>query len=172
VTRVPVRSLLFLSSYSPLFIILGIRNIEAPLAPWVLFLASATMLMFVFYIVVMTRMNTMSITVRMSKPKGADVMTYVITYLLPFLAVDLNRIEDALSIAIFLAMVGVLYVHSNMVYVNPLLAALGYHAFEVEDTSGDTTIILAKSRRLSVGTQLRVVSLGDYARMERWANGR
>jgi len=166
------RVLLFFSSYSPLFLILAIRHFDDR---WVfgvfLGIAIISVVLLVAFIRVSMRSTTYGVTARASRPRDGDVAGYVVAYLLPFFSLDLSRLEDALSLAVLLVVVGVLYVHSNMVYVNPLLALSGYHLFEVEPEQGNPVTLLTKRRYVPPNRELSVVSLGNYAAMEKRTDG-
>ncbi len=53
--------------------------------------------------------------------RDGDVMSYIVTYLLPFLAVKLNDPTDLISIGIVFIVIGLLYVNSNMIHTNPVI---------------------------------------------------
>lgn len=94
-------------------------------------------------------------------------MSYIVTYLLPFLAVKLNDVTDAGSLAIVLLVIAILYVNSNMIYTNPVLNIAGYHVFEIEDGDGKTTALISKRAYIRTGSEIDVISLGDYVLLEK-----
>jgi hypothetical protein len=63
--------------------------------------------------------------------RDPDVAAYAATYLLPFLTVFAEDWRDLLSLAAFLAFLGVVYVRSRLIYVNPVLALLGFRLWRV-----------------------------------------
>jgi hypothetical protein len=58
--------------------------------------------------------------------RDGDAMSYIVTYLLPFLAVKLNDMTDVGSLGMVLLVIAILYVNSNMIYTNPVLNIAGY----------------------------------------------
>lgn len=165
---VGMRVLLFASSYSPLFLILAIQN---RLHAWaagtflaVSLLGAAGLLLFMK---VSGRAGTRGVTVLHARQRDGDVAGYVVGYLLPFLNVDVGMIGDALSLGVLLLVVALIYVHSNMIYVNPLLAARGLHLFEIDEEGGNPVNVLTRRRHLRPGEVISVVSLGDYALLEK-----
>jgi hypothetical protein len=99
--------------------------------------------------------------------RDGDAMSYIVTYLLPFLAVKLNDVTDAGSLGIVLLVIAVLYVNSNMLYTNPVLNIAGYHVFEIEDADGKTTALISKRAYIRSGSEIEVISLGDYVLLEK-----
>ena len=89
---------------------------------------------------------TDEITVAGVIPRDSETMSYIVTYLLPFLNIDFSDRHAAFALGIAFAVVGVLYVNSNMLYINPVLSLAGFHLFEVE-TSEHTSAILICRRR-------------------------
>jgi hypothetical protein len=163
-----MRVLLFGSSYSPLFLILAIQNRRHAWAAGAFLttslLGAAGLLVFMR---VSGRTSTRGVAVVHARQRDGDVAGYVVGYLLPFLDLDVGMIGDALSLGVLLLVVGVIYVHSNMIYVNPLLAASGLHLFEVDQEGGNPVNVLTRRKHLRPGEVISVVSLGDYALLEK-----
>jgi len=63
--------------------------------------------------------------------RDPDVAAYAATYLLPFLTVFSASWQDLASLAAFVIILGVVYVRSRLIYVNPLLTVLGYRLWRV-----------------------------------------
>jgi hypothetical protein len=107
------------------------------------------------------------VTIASVVSRDGDAMSYIVTYLLPFLAVNFKEVGDVVSLAIVFFVIGLLYVNSNMIYTNPVLNIAGYHIFEVEDGDGKTTALICKRSYVRTGSELDIVSLGDYILMEK-----
>jgi hypothetical protein len=99
--------------------------------------------------------------------RDGDAMSYIVTYLLPFLAVKLNDVTDAGSLGVVLLVIAVLYVNSNMIYTNPVLNIVGYHIFEIHDADGKPTALICKRAYIRTGSELNVISVGDYVLLEK-----
>jgi len=99
--------------------------------------------------------------------RDGDAMSYIVTYLLPFLAVKLNDVTDAASLGIVLFVIAILYVNSNMIYTNPVLNIAGYHIFEIQDAEGKTTALICKRAYVRTGSEIAVISVGDYVLLEK-----
>jgi len=63
--------------------------------------------------------------------RDADVAAYAATYLLPFLTVFSEDWRDVVSLAAFIGFLGIVYVRSRLIYVNPVLALLGFRLWRV-----------------------------------------
>lgn len=99
--------------------------------------------------------------------RDGDAMSYIVTYLLPFLAVKLNDMTDIGSLGMVLLVIAILYVNSNMIYTNPVLNIAGYHVFEIHDADGKTTALICKRAYIRTGSEIDVISLGDYVLLEK-----
>jgi hypothetical protein len=124
---------LFLSSYLPLFLLIGIRSISESnliaIVCGVLVLAGAfgTLL----FLSTSRRKSRGRYELLDVEKRDGDVAAYAATYLLPFVTVFSGHWRDVLSLAAFIAFLGVIYVRSRLIYVNPLLAFFGYHLWQV-----------------------------------------
>jgi hypothetical protein len=161
------RTMLFLSSYAPLFTILAIRNWDTRfVASALLVLAIGSVAWLLVFLRQARRLAPISIEIARAASRDGDIVSYIVSYLLPFLAIDFGRPADVLSLAVLLVVIALLYVHSNLIYVNPLLAALGYHLAEIEETNGKISILLSHRPYVRPNTRLRVVPAGDLISME------
>jgi hypothetical protein len=102
--------------------------------------------------------------------RDGDAMSYIVTYLLPFLAVNFKEVRDVLSLALVFFVIGILNVNSNMIYTNPALNLAGFHIFEIEDGVGKTSALICRRSFVKPGSELHAVSLGDYVLMEKQKN--
>ena len=137
---------LYLSSYAPLFVIFAIRN----LSDWVvvaatLGLALSASLMLLVVIRGRGRINPEQLTVEVLSSRGTDVAAYVTTYLIPFVFDSAAGPRDWASLALLIVTVGVVYVRSRLIYVNPLLGIAGYRVFEIKMESGQVAAVIARS---------------------------
>lgn len=61
----------------------------------------------------------------------SESMTYIITYLVPFLSLNLNSTINLYCIIVLVVTIGIIYINSDMLYINPLLNMLGYKTFKI-----------------------------------------
>ncbi|MGQ3721134.1 hypothetical protein [Natrialba aegyptia] len=93
-----------------------------------------------------------------------DLLTsYLVAYIFPFISLDYALWESWFVLAVFFGVLGSIQVQSDQLYVNPVLAAFGYHIYEVEDAdSGNVDLVVApKSEQLSTETHLDAVRAGS-----------
>jgi hypothetical protein len=98
--------------------------------------------------------------------KDAEVMAYVFTYVFPFLGVDLEKPEDAVSLAVFFGVLLVLQVSANLIHINPILSLIGYHLYEVRDETGEDRTLVTRRARVMRGSSINVVMIADDVLME------
>lgn len=166
------RFLLFGSSYSPLFIILAVRLSQTQqLLAIVLIgfcLVSAGGL--AVYIVAVSRLAPHTGIPREAKTRESEILSYVVTYLLPFLSFSFKGWRDVVSIGVFFSVIAILYVTSSMIHVNPLLRLVGFHMFEVTFEDDSTRLVLTRRTRIRGGQPMPMVSLAPNIELERQAD--
>lgn len=163
------RLILFLSSYSPLFVIVGLLtsgpNLDVGIAFYLLaFLSGAGLVLFLKAV---QRYTPHEILVAKTSTKDSELTGYVVTYLLPFLAFSTSNWTLLVSLGVLFAVIAILYVQSGMIHINPLLSILGYHLFDVETQEGKVSALISRRIYVRTGSALKVVSLSDYILMEK-----
>jgi hypothetical protein len=164
----PIRIVLFLSSYAPLFFIMAIKYGPSHLffGGAMVTIAAVSVSLLMIYLNAAAKLAVDRVVVERISTKDAEAMGYIATYLIPFLDLKIDDIQNALSLLLLFFVLGVLYVHSNLIYVNPVLNLLNYHLFEVELEGGMPTALLSKKRFIERGTTMSVVSLGEQILLE------
>jgi hypothetical protein len=165
----PTRVILFLSSYAPLFLIIAMRGWKDSryLAAGIAVVAVLSVVVLFVFLRSAQRLASDKISVDSVVSRDGDAMSYIVTYLLPFLAVKLNDVTDAASLGLVLFVIAILYVNSNMIYTNPVLNIAGYHIFEIQDADGKTTALICKRAYVRMGSEINVISVGDYVLLEK-----
>lgn len=163
------RILLFLSSYAPLLVILGIRDsFGHPAVSYALFVVAAVSVAgLAAYLAVARRLAPNLVTVQASSTRDGEAMSYIVTYLLPFLGLDSERPADQISLAVFLLVLAVLYVSSNLIHMNPMLNLFRYRILEIDASDGKRSILITRRSYIRPGTQVRSVSLSDSILLEK-----
>jgi len=166
---VPFKILLFLSSYFPLFAILTLLSFSKNRTAAYIFAAIGliswiAMELYLWY--VRNRINPESIRISSCKRCDSEILSYIVTYLIPFM-VDFSKppIELA-ALGIFFVMIGFLYVNSNMIHINPMLSFRGFHLFEITLSDGSVHSLLSKNKVRS-NTDVKVVIIGEEVYIER-----
>lgn len=87
-------------------------------------------------------------------------LTFLTTYIIPFICFDLDDIRNTFIFVFLLVVIGAIYVKTNLFYSNPTLALLGYHIYQVK-TSKDTEMILITQGKLDEGQSFSNLEVGD-----------
>lgn len=164
----PTRVILFLSSYTPLFLIMAVKygSVHRYFALSMVLLGVVSVVLLLFYLKQSATLAVDDVVIEKISGKDTEAMSYIVTYLIPFLDIKLDEVSSAVSLLLLFLVVGVLYVHSNLIYINPTLNLLRYHLFEIEVEGGMTSALLSKRRFVERGASIRVVSLGEQILLE------
>jgi hypothetical protein len=73
-------------------------------------------------------------------------LTFLITYIIPFVGFNLNVNRNRLTLVLMLVLIGWFYVKANMFYTNPSLAVLGYQIYRVDTAENSNMIVIVKGR--------------------------
>jgi len=162
-----VRLLLFLSSYFPLALILFflLREARPVIASGVLGVGLLGVAGMALYLFVVRSLNPLTIEIASVIRRDGEAMSYIVTYLVPFLAAPFGSLEEGIGLGIFFIMLAVLYVNSDMIHINPMLNLVGYHVYEIELANGEVRSLIAR-RRVRRGQQVSVVSASTDVMLE------
>lgn len=180
-----VKVLLFLSSYAPMFAILyvrglspdttvqqGVQSIAIPgrTPLWFSILMIVLIVVpFVFLCVVLrlvsrgTGKEVKNVT---AKSRSEETLSYVVTYVIPFLAFRPSNPQDIISMAILLLTLGSIYVNSGLLYVNPTLSLLGYGVYRVDEGSATSSVLISRSGSELRNAEIRVACISDNIFLE------
>lgn len=153
----------FLSSYAPLWIMLGLR-FTAPYARIGLIalgLACITAAAFMLSRSAAERPSSTKLTI--SGDAGSDVSGYLAAYLLPFLVVPAPSLADAIAYLIFLIVAGLVYIRSGLMQINPTVYLLGRRVLRATQPVGSTSkeVFVITRRDLRVGDCLEAERFSD-----------
>ena len=155
--------LLFISSYAPLYVLLAINNFHFDCTPVTYFkgvFENVQQLTFWIVITVLFVISIISVsyfelismnnrkTLKKLKPSNESVLSYLITYVIPLTKMDINSVNSLLVNALLFLMIGIVYVKSDLVYLNILLILLGFRVYI--DSTGDVIITNYKKDELTV----------------------
>jgi len=147
--------LLFISAYSPLFIILAVKDFDFDKINWfkhpiqILLLISVTFisLILLFYSIKSIKRGNMPVKITLVKSRSIDLINYTIPYIVSFFGFDLSKTNDVISLTIFLLLMLLMTIKSKSVFMNPILLLLGYNLFDIEyefDSKKSSVIIMSK----------------------------
>lgn len=148
--------ILFFSAYSPLFLIIVVKNhsfikesiinLKSTASFWLIIIPFVASLLavivltgFIEYHKTLAADNEFEVID--CKDNSSEIISFILTYIIPFLQPNLNNRYDIFSIYILLGIIGLIYVNSNMLYINPLFYALGFNTLELDVKNTDNNEI-------------------------------
>lgn len=152
--RVFTAILLFISAYSPLFLILAVKDfdfalnsLKHPVPIYILLAITLISIVLLFITITTIKRGSMCVEIVTVKNRSVDLINYTIPYMLSFFGIDLSRPEDTISITIFLVIMLLLTITSKSVFLNPILALVGYGLYDLDykfDNKISSTIAISK----------------------------
>lgn len=146
----------FISSYIPLLIIICINAKSASFTVyshtidifWVIFGVNSvlivTSIMFLFWFLHYRRVTNRKIEIVKVENKTSETLSYILPYIVAFYQVDFSQINNILIFLIMFFTIFAVYVNSNLLAVNPILAMWGYKIFIV-DTTKQKIFLISKN---------------------------
>lgn len=128
--------ILFITAYLPLSIIMFIKyykfNTIALLTTGFILLLSLMCCFIVIQILDETNKTEGTIyEVKKIEDQSQMSLNYLFTYIIPFITMTLDDISNLISIGIFIFITLIIYVNSNLLYMNPFLNICGYSILKV-----------------------------------------
>jgi hypothetical protein len=185
--KVGVRFSLFVTSYFPLFLILIFRQLfiyysylnwgGLNLDSFLIFLkyfgaislftlmtviAVIGIIAFLYNIEERTSLNGEVIKITDIENKNNESITYLFTYIIPFVFQDLSEITNVIPIFILLLVTYAIYTNSSLLLINPTLN-FKYSLYSIEYTEDNTNkkiMILSKNRILEEGDVIKIKKIG------------
>lgn len=166
--RLLVKLGLFLSAYLPLFFILAIKNWYNITA--IIILLIVVLFSFIWFLLIWVRKKetTDSFNVVGIENKSKDALTYLVPYIIAFISFDMTKWQDLTALFVLMLLLFAVYVNSDLLYINPLLALFSYQVYQVEvrkvaagcdEKKWEITIL--SSEKIHVGDNLKVRNLSD-----------
>jgi len=165
------RCMLFISSYSPLALIIGVlffaeQRILA-LSFWIVG-GAGLLFMLVYLFLAVPKISPTQYKVTARHAKGGDVMGYVASYIVPFVTFPLNGWQQTFSLLTFIFILGVIYINSeDMLRVNPVFNLLGYKLYEITVEHNEESYALITHRGVKRNDIIHVVRFGNGIFLER-----
>lgn len=164
------RAILFVSSYSPLVLIFCILFADKHRLASVILLVGG--ILSVLFLAFYFQYSRRTIAASMDKVTDfqrhdADVMGYIASYLIPFVTFPLDNLQETLGLAVFVVVLLVVYVNSNMIYINPVLNLAGYHLYEIHIEHSELSHYLITRKRVVLNETIHFVRLSDDIFLEK-----
>jgi hypothetical protein len=126
------RVLLFLSAFAPLFFIWGLHAWPSPGAYAFLVLVVIGVIGTLFVVRSTRQDEGRTMRLMSAEPRQSDTAAYVVTYLFPFVVAPTNSVQDWLTYLVFIGILLALYISSDLISINPLLALRGLRLYRVD----------------------------------------
>ena len=170
-----IRCMLFLSSYFPLALIFFLLYIVQQPVGAIIILATGLVglvIMLLYFFQFAPRLGSFQEKVTGLQKRDSDVMSYVASYLIPFVAIPFNGWQQAVALLVFIGVLGIVYVNSNMIHVNPMLNLLGYHLYEITVEKSQVPHALITHKRVVPGETIHIIDIGDGIFLEKRVRAR
>jgi len=161
---------MFMSSYVPLFALLAVRASKtSTVALWIFVgLAAAGLVGLGLVMSAVLARQQRRIVVIGVQPQGEQVAAYVASYILPLATLGFANWQDVTVLASFIVLIGVIYVQSTMLHLNPLLPLFGYRVYRVQyrtagappDAVSAEAVVVTKQPTLLVNDETRIRMFG------------
>ena len=157
-----LRLLLFVSSYFPLSVIAYflLRRESHVLALSALAVGVVGLIGLIVLLRVSKRIPSRQLRIEEVTERDAEAMSYMMTYVIPFLAITGTSQEERIALGIFFLVLAVLYMNSSMLHINPMLNLLRYRIYEIR--TEDTIVAVISRRRLVVGQVAAFRRIADF----------
>lgn len=136
---------IFVSSYSPLGIILFIKDfapasfkLRHPISSSII-LSVAVLSAFILLLTMRNIRHGDLIKIERISNQSGQLVNYTIPYMISFFGFDIGDLRASLSFFVFMALMFILTIRTQNIFINPLLALLGYGLYDVEYRKGDQT---------------------------------
>lgn len=183
---------IFISGYTPLFLIMMIKDITGidwstyqfdstilgydkiaypiglivinPSVVLGLIIVSLISLLMLRYVLKNITSNPFEITITKAKSRSSEVVNYTIPYMISFVAFDLSKWQDLLSLIIFLGILCLLSIRSQSIFINPILAALGYGLYDCNYTENGKAkeCVMLSPKDLTTNDSVKYKKLNNY----------
>lgn len=139
---------LFLSSLSPGLLVASIRYAGEDLCLGLIGITLSLILTPVGLWTIKSRNTTTPIPTQVNtiKDETYQVPTYLITFIFPFLFIDIDNISTLIAYAVFMLFVAVVLFRSDISVVNPGLLIASYRLYDAQDIEGKSITIISKSK--------------------------
>jgi hypothetical protein len=159
---------LFLCSYCPLFAILAIRVTTS----WAVVLAALALAglivaVGILYVTPALRSPQPAREVEQVRDRTGDVAGYVVAYLLPFLMAPAPGPRDMAAYGLFLIVLAILNIRSDLLYINPVFYLFGFRIASIRLKGDDRDSIYVSKKEVRMGQDLEVVRLNELLGVER-----
>lgn len=169
-TKILASIIIFISAYSPLAIILAIKDFNKEILwfdnPKTIISILAIALISIGFLFLLMKLFAygQEIKIRSVSNRSSELVNYTIPYMISFFGFDMHKGADLISFVIFMTLLCLLTIKTQSIFINPILAVIGYGHYNVEyEENGNMkeAIFLSKIK-LTKGANYRIDKLTDY----------
>lgn len=162
------RFVLFVSSYVPLFGVFALLDSFGKGWPTGISIALTAVGVMVLPVTLVRarKLAPQPLKADTTQVRDGDALAYIATYIVPFAATTATTARERGALGLFVLLIAIIYVRSELFYINPLLALAGYRLFEVVTPSGASVVLVTHRRFLASGSCVMARRLGDYVYWE------
>lgn len=166
-----VSLVLFLSAYSPLMVILAIKDINISLSHFFNSPTTSGILIFVAIgssvitlLTVRSVDDGLPVVVTKAANKSGDMFGYTIPYMLSFMRVELGDWQILVSLVLFLSVLFIMAYRTQTVFINPVLAIAGYMLIDCTFKRDNKEIqaMVVTREPIGVGDSIMLDQLSHY----------
>lgn len=161
-----IKICLFLVSYFPLFVIMAVLHYDHNIILYSIMGVSIigfTGLGITFY--VLNRVSGEYKEATKIEPASKINFQYFLAYIIPFITIDIDSTRQLVAYSILFIFIGILYVKTELIYVNPTLVMFGYKLLKIH--SNNESIMLITKNDLDHALENPVVTIGSDLYYER-----
>lgn len=135
------KSILFITSYIPLYIILFVQYIDIsiplykqPLLLTLLVIIIVSQILLIVFLKLMKNQNILirTLEIKNVKPLKEINLTYLLTNIIPLIAFDFTKMQQIFSFLIIYFVLMMMYVKYSLISYNPATEFLGYTNYSAE----------------------------------------
>jgi len=163
-----VQILLFVISYSPLYLILFFQNLNDDIyikdtkvfiglkelislnktsISFLALIIISISLYFLFFNIVL-KSSPEKYTIKEVKSNSVEHLSYLATYILPFVGLKFDSWQSILATVSLFYVLGHIYIKTNMILTNPTLTFFGYSISTIIDSKEKTKLLIHKGELL------------------------
>jgi len=174
-----IRYILFLLAYVPIYIITALKTTNPALVnekyiPYTIkeiilnnlipiFLILLSLVLITYFLIysklALKPKGNPKFTIKSIKQQHKEYVTYLGTYILPFIALETKTTMDIIAVTFMFLTIGFIFSKTNLIYTNPTLAFFGYDIYEIETEEGKKYDCITKDK-FNIGEKPKGIKLG------------
>lgn len=164
-----VKVILFLSSYSPLSVILMLKNIiifDILICILIILIIIIPNIILFFLIRYVRNFNKEKVLIKKTENKTSNSLNYVVAYFIAFLSFNFEKYQDIIIFFILIFIIFIIYINSDLLFINPILNLFGYNFYETVLDDGRKIMILSKQKDLRINSSIYIRNLSNIFYIE------